>query len=111
MTTSTAKPVSQAQINRINALLDRNLISIDTMPTTSWEASCIIRNAPASVRDKNELKNKGGRVLARMTCGELEMATKVVDALRLLEVVKSKDAKLMEAVTLLREQFIATKPQ
>lgn len=108
---TTSKPVSSAQINRINALLDRGLISIDTMPTESWEASCIIRNAPASVRDKTELKNKGGRVLARMTCGELEMATKVVDALRLLELVKSKDAKLIEAVTLLRAQFIASKPQ
>ena len=110
-TMSTSKPVSAAQINRINALLDRNLISIDVMPTESWEASCIIRNSPASVRDKTELKNKGGRVLARMTCGELELSTKVVDALKLLEVVKSKDSKLMDAVTLLRAQFISTKPQ
>lgn len=108
---TTAKPVSSAQLNRINALLDRGLISIATMPTESWEASCIIRNAPASVRDKNELKNKGGRVLARMTCGELELSTKVVDALKLLELVKSKDTKLAEAVTLLRAQFISTKPQ
>ena len=108
---STSKPVSAAQINRINALLDRNLITLDTMPTESWEASCIIRNAPASVRDKNELKAKGGRVLARMTCGELELTTKVVDSLKLLELVKSKDAKLAEAITLLRAQFISTKPQ
>jgi len=106
-----AKPASSAQIARINALLERNLISINEMPTTSWEASCIIRNAPASKRDKDVLKNSGGRVLARMTCGELEMSTKVLSALRTLELSKSDDPKVLEALTLLRKDFIAYKPQ
>lgn len=109
--TTIAKPVSSAQLNRINALIDRGIISVSTMPTTSWEASCIIRNAPASKYDKDQLKNRGGRVLARMTTGEVEMSTKVLDALKLLELVKSKDSGLHEAVTLLRAQFTAYKPQ
>lgn len=108
---TTAKPVSAAQINRINALLERNLITIESMPTTSWEASAIIRTSPASKRDKEQLKNSGGRVLTRMSTGELEMTTKVLDALRLLEVVRTKDEKIHEAVAILRKQFTAMKSQ
>lgn len=108
---TTAKPVSAAQINRINALLERNLITIDAMPTTSWEASAIIRTSPASKRDKEQLKNSGGRVLTRMSTGELEMTTKVLDSLRLLELSTSKDEKIHEAVAILRKQFTAMKSQ
>ena len=107
--TTIAKPASSAQIARINALLERNIISIDAMPTTSWEASCIIRNAPASKYDKEHLKNRGGRVLARMTTGELEMTSKVLDALRVLET--SKDPSVVDAVLSLRKQFTLNKQQ
>ncbi len=108
---NTVRAATQAQINRINALIDRSLISINEMPTTSWEASCIIRNAPASKRDKEHLKNTGGRVLTRMTCGELEMSTKVLEALALLGLAKTHDAKVHEAVALLRAHFTSNKQQ
>lgn len=104
-----AKPASSAQINRINALIDRGIIHVTEMPTASWEASCIIRNAPASKYDKDNLKNRGGRVLARMTTGEVEMTTKVLDALRILEA--SKDPAVMEAVLSLRKHFTLNKQQ
>lgn len=104
-----AKPASTAQIARINALVDRGIIHLDTLPTTSWEASCIIRNAPASKYDKEQVKNRGGRVLARMTTGELEMTTKVLDALRTLE--QSKDPSVVEAVLSLRKHFTLNKQQ
>lgn len=105
--TAIAKPASVAQINRINALVSRGIISVARMPETSWEASCIIRNAPASKYDKDQLKNRGGRVLARMTTGELEMTNKVLDALRALEL--AKDPAVVEAVTSLRNHFTLNK--
>lgn len=104
-----AKPASSAQINRINALVDRGIIHVTQMPETSWEASCIIRNAPASKYDKDNLKNRGGRVLARMTTGEVEMTNKVLDALRILE--NSKDSAVLDAVLSLRKHFTLNKQQ
>jgi hypothetical protein len=105
MTTVTAKPASTAQINRINALVERGIISVSAMPTTSWEASAIIRTSPASKRDKEELKAKGGRTLARMTTGEMEMATKVVEFLKAFDLAGIKNEALLTASQELRKQF------
>jgi hypothetical protein len=107
MTTITAKPASTAQINRINALVERGIISVTSMPSASWEASAIIRNSPASKRDKEELKAKGGRTIARMTSGEVEMTIKVVDALKLIDLAGSKNEQILEAATLLRKHFMS----
>lgn len=104
-----AKPATTAQLNRIRALTERGIIHVPVMPETSWEASCIIRNAPASKYDKEQLKNRGGRVIARMTSSELEMTSKVLDALRILET--SKDTDVMDAVSILRKQFTPNKQQ
>jgi hypothetical protein len=104
MTTQT-KPASQAQINRINALVSKGIISVGTMPTASWEASAIIRTAPASKRDKDELKAKGGRVLARMTSGEVEMTEKVVAFLKAFDLAGIKNEALLVSAQELRKQF------
>lgn len=105
--TSTTKPASTAQINRINALVERGIISVGAMPTASWEASAIIRNSPASKRDKEELKAKHGRTLARMTSGEVEMTSKVVEALKLIDLAGSKNEQILEAATILRKHFMS----
>lgn len=107
MTTTTTKPASTAQINRINALVERGIISVQAMPSASWEASAIIRTAPASKRDKEELKSKGARTLARMTSGEAEMTQKVVEALAMIDAAGVKNAKVLEGASLLRKHFMA----
>lgn len=107
MTTTTNKPASTAQINRINALVERGIISVAAMPTASWEASAIIRTAPASKRDKEELKAKGARTLARMTSGECEMTQKVIEALALIDSAGVKNAKVLEGAAALRKHFMA----
>jgi len=107
MTTTTNKPASTAQINRINALVERGIISVQAMPTASWEASAIIRTAPASKRDKEELKSKGARTLARMTSGECEMTQKVIEALALIDAAGVKNAKVLEGAAALRKHFMA----
>lgn len=111
MTNATSKPATQAQLTRINALLERGIISIEHMPTTSWEASAIIRNSAASKRDKEQLKNSGGRILTRMTTGELEMTTKALAAINDLSRSQSKDPLVLNALTILRAQFAAKSSQ
>ena len=103
--TVTVKPASTAQLNRINALVERGIISIEQMPTSSWEASAIIRTAPASKRDKQELKAKGARTLARMTTGEVEMTAKVVEFLKAFDMAGVKNTKVLEAAQELRKMF------
>lgn len=104
--TQQIKPISPAQQNRIQSMIDRGIIST-AMPTTSWEASCIIRNAAASKRDKDQLKAIGGRVLARMTTSEVEMTSKVIAALNKISAAGSKDERIIEAEILLRTMFCA----
>lgn len=103
--TNTVKPASQAQLNRINALVGKGIISVGQMPTASWEASAIIRNAPASKRDKEELKARGGRTLARMTTGEVEMTEKVIAFLKAFDDAGVKNTKALEAAQELRKHF------
>jgi len=81
MTTNTnaVRPISPAQKQRLEAMAARGIYS-GPIPTTSWEASWAIRTSPASKRDKEELKNIGGRVLARITSSEMEMTRKVLSA-------------------------------
>ena len=105
MTQTTSKPASTAQINRINALVEKGIINVQAMPTESWEASAIIRTAPASKRDKEELKAKGGRTLARMTTGEIEMATAVVEFLKAFDMAGLKNEALLNEAQKLRKQF------
>lgn len=107
--TNVSKPITQAQQYRIQALMDKS-IYVGEMPATSWEASCVIRNCAASKRDKEELKSKGGRVLARMTSSEVEMTTKVLSALALIDSAGVKNAKVLEGASILRAMFCA-KPQ
>jgi hypothetical protein len=102
--TQQIKPISPAQQGRIQALMDRGIVS-GPMPQTSWEASCVIRNAVASKRDKDQLKSKGGRVLARMTSSEVEMTSKVLDALALIDGAGVKNAKVLEGAMILRSMF------
>lgn len=104
--TNVSKPITQAQQYRIQALMDKS-IYVGEMPTTSWEASCVIRNCAASKRDKEELKSKGGRVLARMTSSEVEMTTKVLSALALIDSAGVKNAKVLEGASILRSMFCA----
>ena len=110
MTTTQIKPISDAQRARIQTMLDKGIISC-AIPSTSWEASCIIRTAPASKRDKSEVEALGGRVLARMTSGELEMTTKVLQALALIDSAGVKNAKVLEAASNLRKHFLRNKQQ
>mgnify|MGYP006296926591 CR=1 FL=1 len=105
MTTLTAKPASQAQINRVKALMERNIVHISAIPETSWECSAIIRTAAASKRDKEEVKAKGGRTLARMTSGEVEMTEQVLAALKLIDEAGVKNAKVLEGASMLRKHF------
>ena len=102
--TQQIKPITPAQHGRIQALMDRGLVT-GSIPQTSWEASCVIRNAPASKRDKDVLKNKGGRVLARMTSSEVEMTSKVVEALALIDGAGIKNSKVLEGAMILRSMF------
>jgi len=102
--TQQIKPISPAQQGRIQALMDRGIVT-GSMPTTSWEASCVIRNAAASKRDKEQLKAKGGRVLARMTSSEVEMTQKVLDALSLIDGAGVKNSKVLEGAMILRSMF------
>lgn len=108
--TNTSKPISAAQIGRLKAMQERGIFTGE-IPSTSWEASFIIRNSPASKRDKEALKNSGGRVLARMTSSEVEMTSKVVEALALIDGSGVKNAKVIEAAMKLRDMFLARKPQ
>lgn len=105
-----AKPASEKQIYRITKLKEAGIYAGD-IPSTSWEASVILRNAPASKKDKDDLKAKGGRVLTRMTSGELEMTNAVVEALKLIDASGVKNAKVVEASMALRKLFLALKPQ
>ena len=107
--TQQIKPISAAQTNRIQAMIDRGIFS-GTMPSTSWEASWIIRTSAASKRDKDQLKAMGGRVLARMTSSEVEMTSKVLQALTKISAAGSKDESIIEAEILLRQMF-CTKAQ
>jgi len=102
--TQQIKPISAAQKNRIQAMMDRGIIS-GSMPETSWEASEIIRKSPASKRDKDQLKAIGGKVLARMTTSELEMTSKVLASLNKISAAGSKDERIIEAEILLRTMF------
>jgi hypothetical protein len=108
--TTSIKPISPAQKARIETLISKNIIHCD-IPSTSWEASCIIRNSPASKRDKDELGNLGGRVLARMTSSEVEMTIKVVQALAAIDAAGVKNAKVLEAASELRKMFGRNKQQ
>jgi hypothetical protein len=108
MTTIVTKPISPAQQARIQSMMDKGIVSC-AMPSTSWEASCIIRTAPASKRDKSELEAIGGRVLARMTSGEVEMTTKVLQALAVIDAAGVKNAKVLEAASNLRKHFLRNK--
>lgn len=100
------KPITPAQTARINDLISKGIITA-AMPTTSWEASHLIRTAPASKRDKEQARNSGARILTRMTTGELEMTNKVLDAIGLLE--KSDDDMANKALLLLRKHFTPNK--
>jgi hypothetical protein len=102
--TQQIKPISAAQQNRIQAMIDRGIFS-GTMPSTSWEASWIIRTSAASKRDKDQLKALGGRVLARMTSSEVEMTSKVLQALTKISSAGSKDESIIEAEIILRQMF------
>ena len=106
MTTNTiaVRPISPAQKTRLEAMAARGIYS-GPIPTTSWEASWAIRTSPASKRDKEELKNIGGRVLARMTSSEMEMTRKVLLALEKLGRCDSKDELAIEAEIILRQMF------
>jgi len=108
MTTNTnaVRPISPAQKQRLEAMAARGIYS-GPIPTTSWEASWAIRTSPASKRDKEELKNIGGRVLARMTSSEMEMTRKVLSALDKLGRCDSKDELVIEAEIILRQMFCA----
>lgn len=105
-TIQTAKPITAAQKGRIQAMMDRG-IYVGSMPETSWEASYVIRTAPASKRDKEVLKAQGGRVLARMTSSEVEMTSKVLAALSKISMAGSKDELIIEAEIMLRQMFAA----
>jgi hypothetical protein len=107
--TQQIKPISAAQTNRIQAMIDRGIFS-GTMPSTSWEASWVIRTSAASKRDKDQLKALGGRVLARMTSSEVEMTSKVLQALTKISSAGSKDESIIEAEIILRQMF-CTKAQ
>ncbi len=107
--TQQIKPISAAQQNRIQAMIDRGIFS-GTMPSTSWEASWVIRTSAASKRDKDQLKALGGRVLARMTSSEVEMTSKVLQALTKISSAGSKDESIIEAEIILRQMF-CTKAQ
>jgi hypothetical protein len=102
--TQQIKPISAAQTNRIQAMIDRGIYS-GSMPSTSWEASWVIRTSAASKRDKDQLKALGGRVLARMTSSEVEMTSKVLQALSKISAAGSKDESIIEAEILLRHMF------
>lgn len=106
MTTNTiaVRPISPAQKTRLEAMAARGIYS-GPIPTTSWEASWAIRTSPASKRDKEELKNIGGRVLARMTSSEMEMTRKVLQALEKLGRCEAKDELAIEAEIILRQMF------
>lgn len=104
MTTVTTRPITPAQRTRLEAMAARG-IYVGSIPTTSWEASWAIRTSAASKRDKEELRNKGGRVLARMTSSEVEMTTKALDALAKLSRSGSKDELVIEAEIILRQMF------
>ena len=106
MTTATARPITDAQKSRLEAMAQRG-IYVGTIPTTSWEASWAIRTSPASKRDKTELAAKGGRVLARMTSSEVEMTGKALQALEKLSRSGSKDELVIEAEIILRSMFCA----
>ena len=107
---STTKPISPAQRSKIESLIHYKLFGGD-IPETSWEASCIIRNAPASKRDKDQLANTGGKVLARMTSGELEMTEVVVKALAMIDAAGVKNEEVLAAASYLRKQFTKNKQQ
>lgn len=107
-TAQAAKPITAAQTARLQSLMSKGIIS-GQLPQTSWEASCMIRNAPASKKDKEVLAAIGGRVLARMTTSEVEMTSKVVEALKKLSSAGSKDELVIEAEILLREFFTPNK--
>lgn len=107
----TSNTVTSKQLYRINEMITAGVITVNQMPTEKWEASWIIRTAPASKRDKEALKNTGGRVLTRMTTGELEMTTKVLSAIDLIAGSRTKDEKVLEALTLLRNQFVSSKAE
>lgn len=104
--TNTARPATAAQIARLTAMAERGIFT-GTIPTTSWEASWAIRTSPASKRDKEELKNIGGRVLARMTSSEVEMTRTVIQVLNKLSRTGSKDEAVIEAEIMLRKFFCA----
>ena len=70
-----------------------------------FRSSWAIRTSPASKRDKEELKNIGGRVLARMTSSEMEMTRKVLQALEKLGRCEAKDELAIEAEIILRQMF------
>jgi hypothetical protein len=106
MTTNTIRPITPAQMQRLEAMAARGIYS-GPIPQTSWEASWAIRTSPASKRDKEELKNIGGRVLARMTSSEMEMTRKVMAALEKLGRCDSKDELAIEAEIILRQMFCA----
>lgn len=106
MTTTTARPITDAQKARLQAMAQRGIFT-GSIPTTSWEASWAIRTSPASKRDKSELAAKGGRVLARMTSSELEMTNKALMVLDKLARSGSKDELVIEAEILLRSMFVA----
>lgn len=102
--TQQIKPITPAQTYRLNKLIEAGIYS-GSIPETSWEASCAIRNCAASKRDKDQLKSKGGRVLARMTSSELEMTSKVIEALSLIDGAGIKNAKVLEGAMILRSMF------
>lgn len=103
-----AKPISAAQQARIASMIAKGVVS-GPVPTTSWEASWMIRTAPASKKDKEQLSALGGRVLARMTSSEVEMTSRVLEALKKLSAAGSKDELVIEAELLLREFFTPNK--
>lgn len=105
------KPISAAQQARLQNLMDKGIINSQVMPSTSWEASCMIRNAPASKKDKSDLESIGGRVLARMTSSEVEMTTKVLHALAMIDGAGVKNQKVLEASSELRKFFTRNKQQ
>ena len=102
--TNTSKPITAAQRGRLQAMMDRGIIT-GQIPETSWEASFMIRTAPASKRDKDQLKAAGGRVLARMSSSEVEMTSAVLEALALIDAAGVKNAKVLEGAMKLRHMF------
>lgn len=97
-----SKPISDKQRYRIQTMIDRNIIN-SAMPDTSWEASFIIRTAPASKKDKELLRVRGGRVVARMTVSELETANRMLEVLDTLRTSKTSEA--LDASSLIRRYF------